>query len=199
MKKFFGEFKKFITRGNVIDLAVGVIMGSSFTAIVNGIVNGILMPLVGTVTGGSFENWVTVLWTAQAVEPTVEGAVPFVDGKYYIGTPAHINWGLVVSAIINFLAVAIILFLIVKVINTIRENSEKGVQALKEKTKQKRLKALTKRNEKRAKKGLEPLPIPAELLPPAPVEEPAPAEPVIDPQIELLTEIRDLLKNKESK
>lgn len=203
MKKIIGEFKKFITRGNVIDLAVGVIMGSSFTAIVNGIVKGIFMPLIGTITGGSFETWVTVLWTAERLDPAkavAAGIEPFVDGHYYEGgVPAHINWGTLVSAIINFLAVAVVLFIIVKVINTVRANSEKGIKQLKEKTLKAQLKSYEKTNAKRIKKGLKPLPIPAYLLPPPPEPEPEPVEPPVDPQIELLTEIRDLLKNKESK
>ena len=66
MKKFFGEFKKFITRGNVLDMAVGVIVGGAFTAIVNGLTNFILKPLINALLAlifgdGSFDNAITIL------------------------------------------------------------------------------------------------------------------------------------------
>ena len=66
MKKFGEEFKKFITRGNVMDLAVGMIIGAAFTAIVTSLVNDIIMPLISIATGGvSFENWNITVGTAS--------------------------------------------------------------------------------------------------------------------------------------
>ena len=61
MKKFFAEFKKFITRGNVIDLAVGMIIGAAFTAIVNALVNGIFKPLINAIPMGNIQGLITML------------------------------------------------------------------------------------------------------------------------------------------
>jgi large conductance mechanosensitive channel len=114
MKKFFSEFKKFITRGNIVDMAVGVIVGSSFTAIVTALTQKILMPLVNWliafVTGGNgMEGAITIL---ERVE---------VDGVLDLTQSIYIDWGAFITAIINFILIAIILFLIVKTINGLRE------------------------------------------------------------------------------
>lgn len=112
MKKFFEEFKKFITRGNVLDMAVGVIVGGAFTAIVNGltdnilkpIINGILALIIGT---NGLEGAVTILSPAY-----LEDGVT-VD----MANSIYIDWGAFVSAIINFLLIALVLFTIVRTIN----------------------------------------------------------------------------------
>ena len=102
------EFKEFITRGNVIDLAVGVIIGGAFTAIVNSLVNDMIMPLVGWICGG----------------------VSFADLKYVI-TPAEgdiaeaaIYYGNFIQNIVNFLMVAIVVFVMVKLINKAHKKKE---------------------------------------------------------------------------
>ena len=123
-KGFFGEFKEFITRGNVLDMAVGVIIGGAFTAIVTALTGGILQPIMNWIIGkiagdGSLEAARTILGTP--VYTKVDG-VEQVDWS----KTNYIDWGTFISAIINFLLVALILFLIIKAINTAHK---KGVEA----------------------------------------------------------------------
>lgn len=129
------EFHDFISRGNVIDLAVGVIIGGAFTAIVNSLVNDILMPIIGAIMAGiNIKSLaITLPWS-------------------FFGLPrVQILVGSFLQAIITFLLTAICVFIIVKIMNTVKN--------------------------KMAKK-----------------KEEAPAPPAPDPQLVLLTEIRDLLK-----
>lgn len=123
MKKFFGEFKTFITRGNVVDLAVGVIIGGAFTAIVNGLSNFILKPLINALLflilgKGSLENIYTFLHYETMVD---EGGKTVVD----LANSIYIDWGAFISAIINFFIIALVLFVIVKIINGLQENHDK--------------------------------------------------------------------------
>ena len=111
MKKFFQEFKKFITRGNVFDMSVGVIVGGAFTAIVNGLTNNILKPLV---------NWLLALILGNnGLESAVTVLSPAYDaeGALDLAKSIYIDWGAFVSAIINFLLIALVLFTIVRAIN----------------------------------------------------------------------------------
>ena len=116
MKKFFEEFKKFIMRGNVIDMAVGVIVGSAFTAIVTALTNKIFMPLINylllLITGGSdgFADAVTFLKKVT----DAEGVIDMTKSIY-------IDWGAFITAIINFILIAFVLFCIVKAINSVKE------------------------------------------------------------------------------
>ena len=127
MKKFFGEFKKFITRGNVIDLAVGVIIGGAFTAIVTALTGNILQPLINwllvTIIGGkdALASAVTILKPAY----DANGAIDLVNSIY-------INWGAFITAIINFILVAFVLFAIVKAINKVNSGNKKFTSELKE-------------------------------------------------------------------
>ncbi|MBO7215186.1 MAG: large conductance mechanosensitive channel protein MscL [Clostridia bacterium] len=114
MKKFFGEFKKFITRGNVLDMVVGVIVGGAFTGIVNGLSNNILKPII---------NWLISLVLGQ---DGLSGAITilspsYVDGALDLASSIYIDWGAFISSIINFLLIAIVLFTIVRIINRINE------------------------------------------------------------------------------
>ena len=102
MKKFFEEFKKFISKGNVMDLAVGVIIGGAFQAIVNSLVNDIIMPLLGIITGG----------------------LDFSSLSITVGD-AQIMYGSFISAIINFLLMALVLFMVIKAMNKAKELTEK--------------------------------------------------------------------------
>src|SRR5215469_2277244 len=105
----FDEFKKFAMRGNVLDLAVGVIIGASFTGIVNSLVKDIIMPPLGLALGGvDFSNFFIVLKGDRAVD-TLAAAAAAKD--------VTINYGLFVNAIINFLIVAFALFLLVRQLN----------------------------------------------------------------------------------
>lgn len=120
MKKIVGEFKKFIMRGNIVDMAVGVIVGSSFTAIVNALSNNILKPLINyllTVILGaqSISEIYTMLFV---VKNTETNEIDFEQSIY-------IDWGAFINAIINFILVAIVLFTIVKIANTLRDNQKK--------------------------------------------------------------------------
>ena len=119
MKKFFGEFKKFITRGNVLDMAVGVIVGGAFTGIVNGLSNFILKPLINWLLSliigkGTLENVVTFLG-----EPAYDA-----DGIIDLANSIYIDWGAFISAIINFFLIAFVLFTIVRIMNRIKERNE---------------------------------------------------------------------------
>ena len=120
MKKFFAEFKKFITRGNVVDMAVGVIVGSSFTAIVNGLSNFVLKPII---------NWILMVILGEnaldKVYTFLPGAKVVVDGEIDLAKSIYIDWGSFINAIINFFLVAFVLFAIVKIINKVREGGKK--------------------------------------------------------------------------
>ena len=126
MKKFFGEFKKFITRGSAIDMSVGVIIGAAFNTIVTSITTSILKPLIDWVLSlffknGSFEGVMTMLKTAWLVDENGK-YVKDSFGNYQIDYPnsIYIDWGSVIMAVINFLLTAIVLFIIVKSINSLR-------------------------------------------------------------------------------
>lgn len=100
-KGFFGEFKEFISRGNVVDLAVGVIVGGAFTSIVNSLVSDIFTPIIGMILAGvNFNNLgVTIPW----------------------GNHPYINIGAFIQAIVSFLLTAFCIFLIVKFINALKK------------------------------------------------------------------------------
>lgn len=105
ISRFFGEFKEFIAKGNVLDMAVGVVVGSAFTAIVNALVDNILMPLVGALIAG----------------------INFQDLGFHIpwGNHPYINIGAFLSAVITFLITAFCVFLIVKAVNAMRNFKKK--------------------------------------------------------------------------
>lgn len=111
------EFKEFIMKGNVVDLAVAVIIGAAFTAIVNSLVTDIIMPLLGLLTGGiDFTNWFVAL-----------------DGNEYAtlaaaqeAGAATLNYGVFINAIIIFILIAFVIFLLVKWINRMRKPDEEA-------------------------------------------------------------------------
>ncbi len=118
MKGFLGEFKKFIMRGNVIDLAVGVIIGGAFQAIVNSLVNDIVSPVLSIATKGiNFADKFIVLTMEDVSFATVEAAK---EAGY-----ATLNYGSFITAIINFLIMAFVIFLLVKGINKVSEIGKK--------------------------------------------------------------------------
>ncbi len=131
MKKFFSEFKKIITRGNVVDMAVGVIVGSSFTAIVNGLSNFVLKPIINWILALIFkENSLAELFTFLKRVDKTEAVLD--EAGNQIGTvivpdlaqSIYIDWGSLINAIINFFLIAFVLFTIVKIINKARENNK---------------------------------------------------------------------------
>lgn len=171
MKKFFKEFKEFISRGNILDLAIGVIIGGAFSAIVNSLVNDIIMPLLKLATGDGIQGLAVQLntWVSATLE----------DGS---ANPAAIYWnyGNFIMAIINFLIIAICLFIGIKIVMAVK----KAGQSVAEKQK----KAIAKK----LKKGE----ITEEEAAKAVVEAETKAEPAapVETTDDLLREIRDLLK-----
>lgn len=147
-KGFMGEFKTFIARGNVMDMAVGVIIGGAFGKISTSLVNDIIMPLISVLTGGvDFSNWKIVL----------KAAVTGADGVIDASTEIAIRYGAFLATILDFLIIAFAVFLMIKTINGFHDKLKKAEEE-------------------------------------APAKEPAPPEPSNEEK--LLTEIRDLLKEK---
>lgn len=103
MKKFFEEFKTFISRGNVMDMAVGIIIGGAFTAIVNSLVNDLVMPVISLLTGG-------MDFSALCIK--------LGEGE----EAAAFQYGAFISAVINFLLIAFVLFCIIKAINKLKKD-----------------------------------------------------------------------------
>ena len=112
MKKFFHEFKEFINKGNVLGLAVGVIIGGAFSTITTSLTNDVIMPLVSIFLGGvDFSSMTVALPTFFAV---AEDAAP-----------NTLNYGSFISAVINFLILALVVFCIVKAVNGAMEKAKK--------------------------------------------------------------------------
>ena len=112
---FVGEFKTFIARGNVMDMAVGVIVGGAFGKITTSLVNDIIMPLISLLIGGiSFENWKVVL--KQAVLDPATGAE--------LSAAVSLNFGTFLATILDFLIIALAVFCMVKLINGFRDKAE---------------------------------------------------------------------------
>lgn len=155
MRKFIKEFRDFINKGNVIDMAVAVIIGGAFSPIVNALVNNIIMPVIGKLVGDmDFTDLKTVLTPA-----VLDEAGEVVTAEVAIG------WGVLIGAVINFLIIALCIFIMLKVVLAAKNGSEKAKKA--------------------KKKG----------------KEEAPAEPAapVESDLDVLREIRDLLKNQEQK
>ena len=101
MKGFIKEFKEFISRGSVIDLAVAVVIGGAFTKIVNSLVDDIIMPIIGVIIGGiNFENLMVTVGTAE------------------------IKYGMFIQSIVNFLLIALVIFSVIKAINQFKKKEE---------------------------------------------------------------------------
>ena len=143
MKKFLNEFKEFAMRGNVLDMAIGVVIGSAFGKITTSLVNDVFMPLIGLLIGGIDLGQLNL---------TLKAAV--MDGDTVVKGPVTLGLGAFLSTIIDFILVAFVIFLVVKAIN--------------------KLHALGKKD-----------------------EEPEPEKPETPTAEELLTEIRDLLKEQQ--
>ena len=110
MKKFFEEFKAFAMRGNVIDMAVGVVIGGAFGKITNSVVNDIIMPLISMLTGGiDFSAWKWVL--KEAV----------MEGKEVIDPEIAVNYGNLIAVILDFIIIAFAVFCMVKAVNKMHE------------------------------------------------------------------------------
>lgn len=113
MKKFLNEFKEFAMRGNVVDMAVGVIIGAAFGKIVTSLVNDIIMPVVGVLTGGT--NFSEYKWVIK------EGVT---QGTEIITPEVAVTWGAFVQTIVDFLIIAFCIFLAIKFINKLSRKKE---------------------------------------------------------------------------
>lgn len=111
-KSLIGEFKEFISRGNVVDLAVGVIIGSAFTAIVTSLVNDIVMPIIGLIMGGI--DFTSLKWV---IRPATEGV-----------EEAALCYGNFIQCVVNFLLVSLVIFIVVKTMNSFSRKKEKAVE-----------------------------------------------------------------------
>ena len=115
MKKFFEEFKTFAMRGNVIDLAVGVVIGGAFGKITTSIVNDIIMPCISMLTGGvNFADWKLVL----------KAAVANAEGKIDPATEVAITYGNTIAIILDFIIIAFAVFCVVKALNSLHRKKE---------------------------------------------------------------------------
>ena len=115
---FWSEFKTFIARGNVMDMAVGVVVGGAFTAIVNSLVGDIINPLIGKLFGGVDLSAAKVILTAADEAAGVEEVA--------------IRYGALIQAIINFLIVALCIFIVVRGINKLKDKARKEEEAAEE-------------------------------------------------------------------
>ena len=107
MKKFLNEFREFAMRGNVLDMAIGVIIGSAFGKITTSLVNDVIMPLISRITGGvDFSAWKWVLKAAEVDETGAETAAEIA-----------VNYGSFIAVVLDFLIIALVLFMVVKAIN----------------------------------------------------------------------------------
>lgn len=119
--KLLKEFKAFITKGNVVDLAVGMIIGAAFTAIVTALVNNIFKPLINAIPMGDLQGLITMLVAKNAEGLTAaECAQKGVEFVVDMSKSVYIDWGAFIMAIINFLITALVLFAMVKLINMVR-------------------------------------------------------------------------------
>ena len=121
-KAFSSDFKKFITRGNVLDLAVGVIVGGAFTAIINSLSNNILKPIINWILAAILgENSLSEVYTFLT-------RVNLEDGSPDLAQSIYIDWGTLINAIINFLLIAFTLFMIVRIITNVRKHIDEKLR-----------------------------------------------------------------------
>ena len=190
MKKFWQDFKKFITRGNVVDMAVGVTVASAFTAIVTAFSKGVITPLIALVTGGfDLSNWDTIVREEVLDEAgeVVQAAVVFA-------------WGTLLQKVIDFLIIAIVLFIVLRIASQISARSAKlreeiQKQLYREEIAKAEAEKKLKEDEERAKaQEAEKL---AEEKREARREREIQRLARLDREEALLREIRDILKNKD--
>ena len=115
--KMLKEFKDFIAKGNVMDMAVGIIVGAAFTAIVKSMVGDLLNPIIGLIVGGIDFNNMFVLLSGEGDYASVEAARE--------GGAAVFAYGAFLTAVINFLMVAFVVFMLVRYVNKVKEAAEK--------------------------------------------------------------------------
>ena len=117
MKKFFEEFKAFAMRGNVLDMAVGVVIGGAFGKITTSLVGDIIMPLISMLTGGiEFSNWKWVLRAAVT------------EGETVVREEIAVNYGSFIAVILDFIIVAFAVFCMVKTVNKMHDKLSKSAE-----------------------------------------------------------------------
>ena len=115
MKKFFAEFKKFALKGNVMDLAVGVIIGGAFSAIVTALTANFIQPLINSIGGAEVGGMIRLPWVNyEAIEGDADAVAAL-----------SLNYGAFITAIINFVIIALVLFLLVKGMNKLMSIGKK--------------------------------------------------------------------------
>ena len=114
MGKFIQEFKEFALKGNVMDMAVGIIIGGAFGKIVSSLVNDIIMPPIGLITGSSFEDAKVVLRAAEVDTTTGETLKEAIT----------LNWGSFVQTTVDFFIIAFCIFVLIKAMNSFRKKKE---------------------------------------------------------------------------
>ncbi len=185
MKKLVQEFKAFITRGNVLDMAVGVIVGGAFNTIVTTLNKNILMPVVNWALShipGMSSGLYTILPDSIKVPEGTANAIAGPDGNFY-KVLNYIDWSAFIEAILNFFFIALTLFVILKVFSAISAKRKAFEEEMRKKKEAEAQEAV-----------LEAVEEIAEAIP-----TPEPVEPEKDPVVLLLEEIRDSLKQKEEK
>ena len=124
MKKFFEEFKAFAMRGNVIDMAVGVVIGGAFGKITTSIVNDIIMPLISMITGGiNFTTWKWVLKEA------VKELDPATGEMVEVLPEVAVNFGNTIAIILDFIIIAFAIFCMIKALNKLQRKKEEAPPA----------------------------------------------------------------------
>lgn len=124
MKKFFSDFKAFITKGNVVDMAIGVVVGGAFKDIVNALVSNIITPLIGLLLGGSSLSDQKYVLQKEVIE--------IVDGVETVTTPENaVLWGAFLQTIIDFLIIAFTIFVVIKVAMAVHNKAEAAAKRLK--------------------------------------------------------------------
>ena len=124
MKKFFSDFKAFITKGNVVDMAIGVVIGGAFKDIVNALVANIITPLIGLMLGGTDLSDHKYVLQEEVVE--------IVDGVETVTTPENaVLWGAFLQTIIDFLIIAFTIFIVIKVAMAVHNKAEAAAKRLK--------------------------------------------------------------------
>ena len=137
MNAYLGEFKKFISRGNVVDMAVGVIVGSSFSAIVTALTNNVLKPIVNYLLAIMFDaESLSELYTflKKAYTDVLDENGQIIGSEIDLSQSIYIDWGALINAILSFFLIAIVLFTIVKLINKFRDEQKEFSKIIADKT-----------------------------------------------------------------
>lgn len=189
---FWKDFKAFISRGNVVDLAVAVVVGAAFTAIVNSLVNDIIKPLIAVLVGGDFSELIVVL---RAEKLNEAGEV--------VREAITLNYGNLLMAILTFLIDAFVIFTVLRIVRRaqkrLKERTEQFKEFLKEELRKDEGKAAAAAQAEPSASvsvAAQASPVAAVPAAPAPAEQVSVAEPALSKPTmeELLAEIRDLLK-----